>query len=398
MTTIRDNSLFVLQDSGNNYNYTGAELKADISTVAAGVPGTGGDDLWLAVGSNNLRPKDPNTGIDLTGLMKTSGNAEVSGLLQCTDLQVNRYLNVIQDTETNVLRVDTTASVGTNLTVNGAASVGSDLTVSNTASVGTNLTVNDNVSVGEQLYVTGVGVFGSDITVAGNATVSGYVASGGAGIFGQTADASGKNGTFVITENGNVEHKAWIETKGLIIDIADANDIGGIPSNGGIKCAQTYAQTNIGATFRAMRVNPDGYYGCDGTFRRSAATNIQQIDTTNFIAALKAVNLHRSDQAVDASSSYDGSTSVTSVGLFIEDVEATNASSFLVSSDNQGSFLNDQAYSHFLFGVCKEQQQLIENLTTRIEQLEADHASAMNNMEDSRTRFKSMYDSCARRF
>ena len=32
--------------------------------------------------------------------------------------------------------------------------------------------------------------------------------------------------------------------------------------------------------------------------------------------------------------------------------------------------------------VCKQQQELIANLTTRIEQLEADHASAMNNMED----------------
>ena len=371
MTLINDTDLLVLQRGSNNYNYTGSELKADIATVASGVPGPGGDDLWLAVGSNNLRPKDPNTGIDLTGLMKTSGDAEVSGTIQCTDLQVNRYLKVVQDTETNVLRVA------------GTASVGSDLTVLNTATVGTNLSVNDNVSVGGELYTTGVGVFGSDITVAGNATANGYVASGGAGIFGQTPDAFGKNGTFIVTANGNVEHKAWIETKGLIIDLADANDIGGIPSNGGIKCAQTYAQTNIGGTFRAMRVNPDGYYGCDGTFRRSAATNIQQIDTTNFIAALKAINLHRSDQAVDASSSYDGSTSVTSVGLFIEDVEATNASSFLVSSDNQGSFLNDQAYSHFLFGVCKEQQQLIENLTTRIEQLEADHASAMNNMEDN---------------
>ena len=44
--------------------------------------------------------------------------------------------------------------------------------------------------------------------------------------------------------------------------------------------------------------------------------------------------------------------------------------------------VNHRHLTPYLIGVCKEQQALIESLTTRIEQLEADHASAMNNMED----------------
>jgi hypothetical protein len=168
----------------------------------------------------------------------------------------------------------------------------------------------------------------------------------------------------------------------------------GVQSGENITVAGTYTFNCVhayglktGGTRRDLTVNNSGWFGGgdDITFR-AAATNIQPIDTSNFIAALKAVNLHSSDQTIpetDRPFQVDPSlTIINDVGLFIDDIQATTASSFLLSNDDQGSFINNRRYSHFLFGVCKEQQELIESLTTRIEQLEADHASAMNNMED----------------
>ena len=72
-------------------------------------------------------------------------------------------------------------------------------------------------------------------------------------------------------------------------------------------------------------------------------------------------------------------THQTEIGFFLDDVEATDASSFLLNEDRDGKFVNHRTLTNFLFGVCKEQQALIENLTTRIEQLEADHTSMMGN-------------------
>ena len=142
-----------------------------------------------------------------------------------------------------------------------------------------------------------------------------------------------------------------------------------------------------GSTRRDATINSGGWItaGDDRAFR-STATNIQPIDTSNFITALKAINLHAADQPVPVTSRQfqvdPNLTTQNEVGLFIEDIQASTASSFLLSNDQEGSFITNRRYAHFLFGVCKEQQALIENLTTRIEQLEADHASAMNNMED----------------
>ena len=172
------------------------------------------------------------------------------------------------------------------------------------------------------------------------------------------------------------------------------NALGGIQAGSNITVVGEYTFNSVhaygataGGTRRDASINAGGWLTAgDNGFFRSTATNIQPVDTSNFITALKSVNLHVSDQPVPESSRQlqidPNLTSQTEVGLFVDDIESSAASSFLLDGDEGDRFFTNRRYAHFLFGVCKEQQQLIENLTTRIEQLEADHASAMNNMEN----------------
>ena len=195
----------------------------------------------------------------------------------------------------------------------------------------------------------------------------------------------GKNGAFIIGTNGAVEHRASITTRGLaIVPENQSLETGG---SGTILCRYMFS-LNVGSPRRLLSVNSDGWVGAgDNGYRRAAAINIEPIDTSNFIAALKAVNLHIADHPIpEDQRQFQVDTEATTerdVGLFVEDVETTAASSLLLSEDANGKFFNERRYSHFLFGVCKEQQSLIENLTARVAALEADHTAAMSNMGDS---------------
>ena len=136
-----------------------------------------------------------------------------------------------------------------------------------------------------------------------------------------------------------------------------------------------------------MYINSDGWMGGISGFKRSSTTNITAVDTSNFIAALKAVNLYSGDQNIDEDERQfqvdSTATTRRDIGLFVEDVQASAASDVLTYPDSNGVEFNERYYSHFLFGVCKEQQALIENLTARVAALEADHTAAMSNMGDS---------------
>ena len=192
---------------------------------------------------------------------------------------------------------------------------------------------------------------------------------------------SGTNGAFIIGTNGMVEHRASIKTRGLEVAVGGGSETGG---TGTINCRQLF-NTNGGG--RPMYVNSDGWFGGVSGFKRSTTSNITPIDTTNFIAALKAVNLYSGDQSVDESvRQFQVDTSAGSrreIGLFVEDVQSSTASNILTYTENNEVEFNERYYAHFLFGVCKEQQTLIENLTARVAALEADHTAAMSNMGDS---------------
>ena len=197
---------------------------------------------------------------------------------------------------------------------------------------------------------------------------------------------SGSNGAFIIGTEGNVEHRASIKTRGLeIVPYGQGTETGGSSL---LKCWWAYRQIG-GSTRRNASINEDGYLTAgDATiFIRSTATNAQSIDTSKFITALKAINLHKADVPVPEEQRSilpdPEATHQTEIGFFLDDVEATDASSFLLDEDRAGKFLNDRTLTNFLFGVCKEQQTLIENLTARVAALEADHTAAMSNMGDS---------------
>ena len=136
-----------------------------------------------------------------------------------------------------------------------------------------------------------------------------------------------------------------------------------VDNRGFITSVASYGQNPGG---KEMMCNGSGYIGVKTTFRRSAATNITPVDTSNFINVLKAVNLNRADLTVS-----DGVR--PEIGLFVEDIQSTAAASILTHLDNSTVEFSSTNYEHFLFGVCQKQQELIESLTTRIEQLEVNH-------------------------
>ena len=196
----------------------------------------------------------------------------------------------------------------------------------------------------------------------------------------------GSNGAFIIGVDGVIEHRANIRTRGLeIVPGGQGTETGG---DALLKCRYAYG-INGGVTRKSAYINSDGYLTAQdvSVFNRSTATNAQSIDTSRFIAALKAINLHKADVPVPEEQRSilpdPEATHQTEIGFFLDDVEATDASSFLLDEDRAGKFLNDRTLTNFLFGVCKEQQTLIENLTARVAALEADHTAAMSNMGDS---------------
>ena len=196
----------------------------------------------------------------------------------------------------------------------------------------------------------------------------------------------GSNGAFIIGVDGVIEHRANIRTRGLeIVPGGQGTETGG---DALLKCRYAYG-INGGVTRKSAYINSDGYLTAQdvSVFNRSTATNVQSIDTSKFITALKVINLHKADIPIPESERSilpdPETTHQTEIGFFLDDVETTDASSFLLDEDYTGKFLNDRTLTNFLCGVCKEQQALIENLTARVAALEADHTAAMSNMGDS---------------
>ena len=237
----------------------------------------------------------------------------------------------------------------------------------------------------------------AQVCAQGNSTGRGIIVNGQLNVGVNGVDTG--IGDFGVSSEGNIGCNGTLSGDVLGINSAATvggliNALGGIQAGNNVTVVGQYTFNSVhayntigGDTRRDASINSGGWLTAgDNGFFRSTATNIQPIDTSNFISALKAVNLHASDQPVpETSRQFQVDPSLTTqneVGLFVDDIQATTASNFLLSNDQQGGFITNRRYAHFLFGVCKEQQALIENLTTRIEQLEADHASAMNNMED----------------
>ena len=172
-----------------------------------------------------------------------------------------------------------------------------------------------------------------------------------------------------ISISGDISATSRIECNGLGVNQkVECNSIGTnggfeVQTNGRLICP---AAMGLGGTQKRaayLRTDASGLLVTDSS--RSATTYINDVDTTNFIAALKKIRL----------SAYND----TAIAVNTEVLHADSATNFLAEDA-------EYAYEHlipaYLIGVCQKQQELIESLTTRIEQLEADHASAMNNMED----------------
>ena len=224
------------------------------------------------------------------------------------------------------------------------------------SSTGTGITVNGQLNVGDNGVVTGIGSFG--IASQGDIGCNGILSAGGDIAGGADIECIGNLAGATLNITG----------KATMASIACAGEIKGafetkILADGAIQSLKTYA-VNPGG--KEMMMNGSGFMGVKPTFRRSTATNITPVDTSNFIAVLKAVNLNRADLTVS-----DGVR--PEIGLFVEDIQPTAAASILTHVDNSTVEFSSTNYEHFLFGVCQKQQELIESLTTRIEQLEVNH-------------------------
>ena len=139
-----------------------------------------------------------------------------------------------------------------------------------------------------------------------------------------------------------------------------------IVNDGGIFSPHTVNVSTSGDVIRPLYIGTS-----NGLFRANAGRSADEItaatsvDTSNFLGILDKVDVLKYE---------DGQYGIKPTTLYSD----SNAR-FLTYDKSEVNPINVPIY---LMAVCKQQQQLIENLTTRIEQLEADHASAMNNMED----------------
>ena len=401
---INDSDRFIVQhNNGGNYTYSGANLRNDVNRwIEASGGGSGGggpsvDDLQSVCerGANyngTITADDVNVDNTIntnvlysnhigSRTLTTSGTIEGNYLTSKTDLSVAREGAFGLMCRSYNMSASNDLTVGGNATISGFVAT-NYLSVNTEANFGSNIKSNGEVRGNYLTSIGGLSVAGDGV-VGGNLTI-GYAICGGA-TFASANTSQGKSGSWLISSNGTVDHRAWMSTRGLWVKKPSATEVGYDESTSGtIKCERAYEITNLGTGTRPLRINPQGFIGSALTgYRRDNATDIRLVDTRSFIDALKAVHLYRFDQTIAADGSIDGATSITQVAPFVDDIEATSASSYLLSSDDNGSYVDEDKYSHFLFGVCKEQQQLIENLTARIEQLEADHASMTNNTPPS---------------
>lgn len=349
MTTIRDNSLFVLQDNGNNYNYTGAELKADIATVAAGVPGPGGDDLWLEVGGNNLRPKLPNSGISLTGSAIVNGNLTVN-----TNATVSGQLN------SGTLITSGGIDCKANLTVRG-----------NSTHVG-------NLSCQSKINASGDIVSSQSLGCAGNVTA-------GSTFFGQSLNIT-RNGTAsspVITigasENGS-KMIMWSSNDEVNIGLSK----GSLDKNAAIKfnSKEFFIQYGVkdDSSGNTVKMKSDGRLVQSGS-SRSLKQNIQDLNVSGLLDVL--------DNARMVSFEYKASPGVNTVGMIAEELYDIDTR-FVYAEEGVPLGINYEMLTLPLIAGYRQQKaeittlkETVANLVTRIEQLEADHASMTNNTPPS---------------
>ena len=175
----------------------------------------------------------------------------------------------------------------------------------------------------------------TDMGIGGNLNVSGTT-----GLNNITCQA--------ITAQGDFKVQAGNGTDGRLL----------VPASIGLN-AGTRSQV-----YMTLGSNARGLIQCDNI--RRAEDVVGNVDTSNFINALKRITL----------SNY-GTDKPIAINPAV--LQADEQARFLTYDE---TYPKEELIPAFLIGVCQKQQELIENLTTRIEQLEADHASAMNNMED----------------
>ena len=284
MAIINDSDLLVVQHSnGNNYKYTGAQLKADINELGGSTAGV----TKINAGSN-------------VSISPTSGVGEVT----------------------------ISASGGSNPPTPTLAQVCAQ--GSNTGA-GQGMFVQGNFNVQVNGVDTGINQFGisteGDIGCNGTSSAGAFAGPGG----------------FVVDSSGGLYNPGALNAPGE----GNSRDLiirGSGDRNVGLLCT------------RNARSLPEV----------QAAT---PLNTDQFLNVLNNVEIIRYE---------DGEVSVRPDTLY-----QNEQARFLHFDGEDAEYdLNYRNIPPYLVAVCKQQQALIENLTTRIEQLEADHASAMNNMED----------------
>lgn len=139
-----------------------------------------------------------------------------------------------------------------------------------------------------------------------------------------------------------------------------------IVSDGGIFSPHTVNVSTGGDVIRPLYIGTsNGLFRSNGGRSAEEISDATEVDTSNYTNVLSNVKVIQYN---------DGQ-----FGVKPDVLNSDNRSQFLTYDAGE---VNPIVVPIYLMEVCKQQQQLIENLTTRIEQLEADHASAMNNMED----------------
>ena len=269
MAIINDTDLLVVQKGGNNYTYSGANLKADITEIGGAA---GGGVTKINAGSNVSI--SPTSGVGEVTISASGGTSPTPTLDQVCRVSVdpNGY-----------------ASTSTNLGVNGKLSIAGD-------------------SGFQNITCRQIAAQGNFIVQAGNGTDGRVLAPSSIGL------------------SSGVRSQVYMTI-----------------SSGGAR----------------------GLIQCDNL--RRAEDIVGDVDTSNFINALKRITL----------SNYGTNTPI-----------AINPA--VLQADEQARFLTyDETYPKeelipaFLIGVCQRQQELIENLSTRVAQLEAEHAQVMSNMQNN---------------
>ena len=267
MAIINDNDLLVVQNGGNNYKYSGAQLKDDMREFGSG--GTSPTPSLAQVCAVN------NSAANFNGSLTVD------------------YLNVDSD-------------------------------------------INADDIAGDHFNCNNLNV-AKDVGVDGGLSVADVIGCDTLSVAGQLSWSGGRQTT----------HAAFLAGNGKIWSGATYN--GGAPHNP-----------------RQVLASQDGVFGAAGARTAEELLAATDVDTTNYLNVLNDIELLKFD---------DGLVELKYTSL------VNNSNAAMLRYDDSTS-INSINLPSYLAAVCKQQQQLIENLTTRIEQLEADHASAMNNMED----------------